>query len=239
MKIRKRIFKEKVSSSSQEKSALLQNPFVLGAEGRKEWNDRYETLSKITWDWKKAFFSSIALSIVLALGLIHVASQSKVQPFAVEVSKGMPIAIKAMTPMNGSQQSTLINYAVTRFISNARTILSDADGEKRLLDKVYAYSANDTIKFMREYYEKNNPFDLASQYTVSINIINSLPISKDTWQITWDEQKRSANGGNLINVTRWEANVTYKFGEVNQNLMTDNPWGLYVTQISWSQVKTI
>jgi type IV secretory pathway TrbF-like protein len=234
-----KLFSRKKRSNSKSKSTPLENPFVLGAEGRKEWNDRYQALSKMTWDWKKAFFMSMGLSILLAIGLIHVSSQSKIQPFAVELTNGMPIAIKSMTPMVGSQQMPLVSYAITDFISNARSILSDTEGEKKLLDKVYAYSANDTIKFMHDYFEKNNPFELASQYTVSVNIINALQISENTWQITWEEKKLSANGGNLINVTRWEANITYKFSEVNKSLIADNPWGLYITQISWSQVQTI
>ncbi len=236
MSNKKFVFADKLLKGFSKKSEAVTNPYVLGAEGRREWNDRYQNMAKEAWNWKKAFFGSLALSAVLAIGLVHVASQSKIQPFAVEVNDGMPIAIKAMQPMEASQQNALIYYAMTQFVVNSRTILSDTDGEKKLLDKVYAYSANSTIDYMHAYFEKNNPFDVAAQYTVSVNIVNAMPISKDTWQITWDETKRSA-AGSILGVTRWEANATYKFGDVNPRFMMDNPWGLYVTQISWSQVQ--
>jgi type IV secretion system protein VirB5 len=216
------------------KSGSPQNPYVKGAEGRKEWNDRYENMKKSIGAWQKAFFCSIAISIIFAIVTAKMASESRVQPFVVETNNGMPYAVKPMEAIS-SQDQRLINFTINQFIINARTIVNDTEAEKVLLNKVYAYSANNTISFLHDYYQKNNPFDLSGQYTVTVNIVNSLPISRDTWQITWDETKRSANGGNILGTTRWMANMTYKFGDVNQRFITDNPFGLYVTQVSWSK----
>jgi type IV secretion system protein TrbF len=240
MPIKKFIFWKQSSPFLKEKTHEgMMNPFVSGAAGRQEWNDRYENLAKKIWDWKRACLGALAVSFVLAVGLIHVASQSKIQPFAVEVNNGIPIAIKSMEAMQGSQQKVLVQYALTQFITHARTILNDPVGEKKILDKVYAYSADQTLLFLRHYYEKHNPFEGASQYTVSVKVINALELSHNTYQLTWDETKRGVNDGGIVEVTRWEANITYKFGEINQNFINDNPWGLYVTQLSWSQVQTV
>lgn len=215
------------------RSDSLQNPYVRGAEGRKEWNDRYENMKKSTSTWQKAFFCSMAISLIFALIIVKMAGESRVQPFVVETNKGLPYAVKPLVAMS-SHDAHLVNFALNQFIMNARTIINDAQAQKTLLNKVYAYSANNTMSFLHDYYQKNNPFDLSEHTTVTVNIINSLPLSKDTWQITWDETKQGANAS-ILGVTRWMANLTYKFGEVNQRFITDNPFGFYVINVSWSQ----
>jgi type IV secretory pathway TrbF-like protein len=211
-----------------------ENPFVKDAEGRKEWNDRFLNMKTTIKHWQLAFFAAIASVAILSFVVMKVASESKVQPFVVETNNGIPVAIKPVTALSAKDQM-LINYAVNQFIINARTIISDNEAEKAILNKVYAYSADNTISYLHDYYQKNNPFDQSSQFNVSVNIFNSLPISKDTWQVTWDETKRSISSGVVISTTRWMANVTYKFAEVNTKYINDNPFGLYITQVSWSQ----
>jgi type IV secretion system protein VirB5 len=238
MSLKRFIFGDKVSQSTSEKKIANKNtsnnPFISGAEGRKEWNDRYMNMAKSIKNWQLAFAAAMAMAVILAFVVAKIATESKVQPFVVETNNGMPYALKPMPTLSAHDQK-LINFAVNQFIINAKTIISDTEAEKTLLNKVYAYSANNTINFLHDYYQTNNPFNLASQYTVSVKIINSLPISNDTWQVTWEETKRSTTGGNILGVTRWMANLTYKFGDVNPKFMNDNPFGLYITDITWSQ----
>jgi type IV secretory pathway TrbF-like protein len=215
----------------------IQNPFVKGAEGRREWNDRYMNMAKSIKNWQIAFFAAMVMAVILALVVAKIATESKVQPFVVETNQGMPYAIKPLTSLSNRDQR-LINFAVNQFIINAKTIIADTHAEKILLDKVYAYSADNTIGFLHDYYQTNNPFTVAAQYTVTVDIINSMPIGSRTWQVTWDETKRNTAAGNILGVTRWMANLTYKFGDVDPKFMTDNPFGLYITNISWSQSQT-
>ena len=111
------------------KSSALQNPYVKGAEGRREWNDRYMNMSQSIRHWQMAFF--IAMMVVILFGFIvtRIATESRVQPFIVETNNGMPYAIKPMESIS-AQDQRLINFAVNQFIVNARTIVSDAQAEK-------------------------------------------------------------------------------------------------------------
>jgi len=210
------------------------NPYVKGAEGRREWNDRYGNMRQAIRHWKSAFFCSTVVSVIFALVLAKVSMESRVQPFVVETNNGMPYAVKPMESWSAHDQR-LINFALNQFIVNSRSIVNDNEAETVSLHKAYAFSANHTIPFLRDYYEKNNPYNVNAAYSVTVNIINSLPVSQDTWQITWDETKHATNSGNPVSVTRWMANLTYKFGDVNPQFLTDNPFGFYVTDVSWSQ----
>lgn len=215
-------------------STEVKNPYIKGAEGRKEWNDRYMNMSKAIRNWQIMSLCLMGIVILFAVMMTKMASESRVEPFVVETNNGMPYAIKPMSSLS-TQDQRLINFAINQFIINARTVINDTQAQKVLLNKVYAFSANNTINTLHDYYDKNNPFTVASQYSVSINIINSLPISHDTWQVVWDETKRAVNSGASLETTRWMANVSYKFGDVNAKFAMDNPFGLYITQVSWSQ----
>jgi type IV secretory pathway TrbF-like protein len=233
MNQKKNIFRKK-NPQSNVISSIQENPFLLGSEGRKEWNDRYMNMAITIKHWKMAFSAVVIAVVILTLVVAKIATESRVEPFVVETNNGMPIAIMPMKKLSMDDLS-LIQFGIDQFIINARTILNDTDGEKMFLNKVYAYTANTTIPFLHDYYEKNNPFELAAQFTVSVRIINSLHISAHTWQITWDETKRSTTSGNVLSVTRWTSNINYKLGDVNPQYIAENPFGLYITQVTWSQ----
>ncbi len=212
----------------------LTNPYVKGAEGQKAWDDRYGSMQQSLKLWQFAFFSALMTIAVLGGMLGYVSATAKVQPFVVETHEGMPYAISPMKSISIKDQR-LINFAINQFVMNARTVVHDSEAQKALLDKVYAYSANQTLPFLHDYYQKNNPFDRASHSIVTVNIVSSLPITKDTWQITWDEAEHNVADGAVIKTTRWIANITYQLGEVNSHFMLENPFGLYITQINWTE----
>jgi len=212
---------------------ILTNPYVKGAEGQKAWDDRYGSMQQSLKLWQFAFFSALMTIAVLGGMLGYVSATAKVQPFVVETHEGMPYAIAPMQSISVKDQR-LINFAINQFVIHARTVVHDPEAQKALLDKVYAYSANQTLPFLHDYYQKNNPFEIAAHTTVTPTIVSSLPIAKDTWQITWDETDRNVADGSPIKTTRWIANVTYQLGEVNSHFMLENPFGLYITQINWT-----
>lgn len=214
-----------------------ENPYVKEAEGQKEWNDRFINMKNTIRYWQISFFATIISVIILSLVIAKIASESKVQPFIVETNKGIPVSIKPLASLSAvsPKDRMIINYAVNQFIINARTIIKDGDAEKELLNRVYAYSADNTIPYLHDYFQKNNPFELAAEYSVAVDIVNSFPISNDTWQVIWDETKRSSNTGIVLSTNRWIANVSYKFSDVNTKFINDNPFGLYVSQVSWSK----
>jgi len=229
----KKMVKSKLRSES-----MIQNPYVVGASGRREWNDRYDNMRRSIQSWQRAFFCAIGISVIFALIVVKMANESHVQPFVVETNHGMPYAVKPMTSWN-KEDPRLINFAINQFIVNARTVMNDSQAEQSLLNKAYAYSADNTLAFLREFYEQNNPFKLSEKYTVGVTIQNALPLSHETFQVTWDETKRSTQGDQVLEITRWVAHVTYRFGEINPHFMTDNPFGFYITNISWSKSQSV
>lgn len=210
------------------------NPFLNGEIGRREWNDRYHNLSNARRNWQLAFAGCLLVVIVQGIFMGMMAMRSSIQPFVVETNRGMPYAIQPVRAV-ALKDPQLINYALNQFIINVRSIVHDPSAQKNLLNKVYAYSAGMTKNFLRDYFLAHDPFKSSNQYSVSIQIINSLPIGKNTWQITWDETKTDLISHQSIEKSRWMAQLHYNFGEVNPHFMTENPFGIYITELTWSQ----
>jgi type IV secretory pathway TrbF-like protein len=158
-----------------------------------------------------------------------------VQPFVVETDKGVPYAIRPVDATLSANDQRLINFALDQFIINTRTVLGDPKAEGMLLDKAYAYAADGALDTLQSWFSQNNPYETAKKQTVSVNIVDAMPLSKNTWQIIWDETTHANGGGSPPTTTRWMANVSYRIGEVNPKFINQNPFGLYVTDVSWSK----
>ena len=114
-KIFKSLSKQSTERSVDRESSDLQNPYVLGASGKKAWDDRYGNMSNAVRNWQWAFAGAMVVLFIAVGAMAKMAMESKVQPFVVETSQGMPLAIKAMTPISNQDQK-LINYAINQFI---------------------------------------------------------------------------------------------------------------------------
>lgn len=213
------------------------NPYLPGQIGRREWNDRYDNLAQGRRHWQWAFLIVVVLALIQAIYMGRMALRSSIQPFVVETNQGMPYAMQTASTVS-TQDPRLVNYALNQFIMNVRSVIHDTSAQKSLLNKAYAFAAGSSKPFLRDYYTQHDPFKSAVEYTIAVQIINSLPLGKNTWQITWDETKQDLLGGKIIEKTRWLAQLHYEFGPVNPHFVTDNPFGIYVTDLTWSESQT-
>jgi len=229
-------FKSKAQRSPKTaKSAAVTNPYVLGAAGRKEWNDRYFNLAIAKRNWQIAFFCMAAVSVFMSVGITKMAVSSRVEPFVVETNQGMPYALHPLKPMS-SDDTRLVNYAINQFITNVRTVIADPKAQEKLVDRAYAFSADNALDYLKAYYRTNDPY--AGDYTRSIQIVNAQQLSSHTWQVTWDETTTYTNTTKSPTTKRWQANVTYQFYTVNPDFVNENPFGLYITDLSWAADQT-
>lgn len=224
--------KKRHEKDSSQRKKTLDNPYL---EARAEWDDRYWRLSESKRNWQLAFGAVTVIALILAVTNTRLATQSHILPIAVETCQGTTTGILPVQ-VNGSALDMIVRFSLSQFIVNARTIVSDTDAQKALLDKVYAYSADNTLPFLADYYDKNDPFTLAATQTAEVNILESMPISANTWQVTFDVTDKGQGGNG--EQSRWLATLTYRQGEVNPKYIAVNPFGLYVTNVTWTQIST-
>lgn len=216
---------------SKNKKQTTSNPYL---ENRQILNDRYMNLAISKRNWQLAFWWSMGANLVLLVGYIAISLQSKIKPYLIATNQGMPLAIQEANPTTLKDQR-VVNYFMNSFIYNTRTILADGNAENNLLEHAKAAVANNALNYLVNYYKDNNPALIAANYTTIVKVINSQPLSDNTWQVIWDEVKYDAVTGNKLETSRWTGTLNYVIDEVNSKLINYNPFGIYITNISWAQ----
>ncbi len=209
------------------------NPYL---NARREWDERYGDALARAKNWRYTAIGALAVAAIAVTGVVFIGAQSKIKPYVVAIDKmGNPVAM-AQPAAGGAVDQRIIAAQVSNWIWNARTVIPDPAAQKTLINRVYAMADSDTAGYLNGYYSKHPPF---GDFTVNVSITSVLPVSKDTWQVGWDEQR--VISGQPQAIEHWKANITTgldkKLAE-NPQVMLDNPLGLFVKNVTWTQVFT-
>ncbi len=213
------------------------NPYF---EARREWDERYADLALGKRNWQIAAGGLLAVSLILAIGIVWVATRSRYIPYVVEVDKlGYALTVpQPLTPTSVPDVTDRIErYEVAAFIRNARAVSSDAQVEQEMLNALLAHARGAADRFLDEYYHSDgfahNPFKRAQKETVTVQIDSILKLSAESYQVRWTETERDLGGAALGAPAHWEAVLKTEIVPPNSDdAIVSNPLGFYVTQIS-------
>jgi type IV secretion system protein TrbF len=219
---------------------MAANPYV---EARREWDERYADLVLGKRNWQIAAAGLLVVSLILASGMVWLATRSRYIPYVVEVDKlGYALTVpQALTPTSAPDVTARMErYEVAAFIRHARSVSSDTQVEQEMLDSLLDHARGAADRFLDEYYHSDdfshNPFKIAQKRTVSVQIDSILKLSARSYQVRWTETERDLNGAMSGTPTYWEAVLQTEIVPPNsQDTILSNPLGFYVTQISWTE----
>jgi type IV secretion system protein TrbF len=206
-----------------------ENPYL---SARREWNERYGDYIARARNWRWAAMGALAVSLVLAIGVVWQAAQSKVVPYVVEVDKlGQTVAV-GRADRAAPADARVAKAQLAAWIATVRSISSDPLAQKSALSRAYALTAATATTFLNDYYREHSPFGQPRTVAVSVDAV--LPISQQTYQLQWTEDTRDLQGRDLA-TTHWIASVTVAFDPPSDERgVLSDPLGLYVTGISWT-----
>ena len=205
------------------------------ARGRREWADRYAGLSRGKRNWQLAAIGLLAVDGILSVGFIHLASQSRVSPFVVEVDRlGQAVAFGPAEQLRKTDER-LIRYQLNLFIRDVRSVFSDSEVQKTVINRAYGHAKDGALGFLNDYFKRSNPFLREAEGTVAVQVQSVLRLSASSWQVQWRETQIAATG-RVVSETAWQAilGVELTPPETTDVLLV-NPLGLYVTEINWTQ----
>src|SRR5436305_10346363 len=131
------------------------NPYV---EARREWDNRYLELVRERRWWQIVAGTELALSLILAGGLISVSVKQKTVPYVVEVdSLGAALAIKPAENGGRPVDERIVRYQLAAFIRGARQVMTDRIAMKQGVKQDYAYARRPARTYLPEYDRANNP----------------------------------------------------------------------------------
>lgn len=228
------LFKRKIKNVDRRESKTT-NPHTLDGIINKATDDRYMNLALSKRNWQIAAFGLLIANMVQAVVVGYIALHSKVDMRVALINDGVVMSTLETSELSSSERSKIIEVSLENFIKNVRLVSNDVQLEKSALNYVYSMASGQALNYINDWYQKNDPFQIAAKYTVSINIVNFLKLTEQTWQITWDETKRNITDGKSVSTTRWIAQLSSVVGQPLKTNVRQNPFGIYVTQLSWSQ----
>lgn len=225
----------KLNRLLRRRPAETDGPDASLARGRREWDDRYAGLAQGKRNWQFVALGLLAIDGLLTGGLIHLASQSRVSPFVVEVDRlGQAVAFGPAEQLRKTDER-LIRYQLNLFVRDVRSVFSDAEVQKTVINRAYGHAKDGALGFLNDYFKKSNPFLREAEGTVTVQVQSVLRLSASSWQVQWRETQ-IAPGGRVVSETAWQAvlGVELTPPETTDVLLV-NPLGLYVTEINWTQ----
>ncbi|HHB95211.1 MAG TPA: conjugal transfer protein TrbF [Campylobacterales bacterium] len=204
-------------------------------DARREWNERYGSYIKQAHIWKIISLLLIIITLISVGGFIYTSSQNRFIPYIVQIDKlGEPIStFRAKASL--IKDPKIIKFSLSEFIVNYRTVYNDKEVQVQMIKKAYNYlSANSpAYNMLTQYFVDNPPFHQNKR--VVVKVISVLQLSKNNWQIDWEENTFNSKGE--LTQTENYKGIT-KFAIVpptSEDAILKNPIGLYITEFNFNK----
>ncbi len=198
------------------------------------WDDRIGSARAQAYNWRLAFFGCLALAGGLAAGALWQSSQSRIEPYVIEVDRlGEPRAVGPA--VQDYQPADGVTFrALERFIIDVRSLSSDpVVVRERWLD-AYAMVTDRGRVFLDEFARANDPFAAIGERSVSVQPTSVVRASDRSFRVDWTEQ--TFERGSLAKTERWTAVLSLQsIKPRTRDDLRRNPLGLFVDGVDWSQ----
>src|SRR5438128_858208 len=136
------------------------NPYLAA---RHTWNERSLALATRMRTWQVLAAGLFLTTLGLGAGLVSVTSPHQVVPYLVEVDEaGSAAAIKALQ-LRTALDPLVIAAQLARFLTEIRTISSDAELMRRQMNAAYQQCLEPAQRFLTAYYTENTVADLVKR----------------------------------------------------------------------------
>ena len=209
---------------------------------RNEFTNAFGDLAKGKRNWQLMAFALTGLLAMVTLAYVRLAASSRVVPYVVAVDR-LGQVVAAGTPEElKAPDERLVTSQLAHFVRSIRTVLpgAAAAAQAELVKRGYAFVAPEAAGFLNDHFAspRNDPRVLGARLTRQIDVASVLRVpNSDVWRLQWTETERPTQVGGPVRTTAWEGYVTVKMiPPATAETIQDNPLGLYVTSVSWTQV---
>lgn len=211
------------------------NPYM---NGRQEWLERYGSYISRASHWRLAFLLAAVALIISISGNVMQSAQIKVVPYIVQVDQLGKTGVVTRADVAGKTPKALVQSEIANCITSWRTVTADVELQQKFIDRLSFFMAGSAKGVMREWYESNNPYEIAkSGKLVHVEVKGlPLPVSSDSYRVEWVETVRSHTGV-VLDSNTYEATATIQLMQpTSEAVILRNPGGVYITSLSAGKV---
>lgn len=214
------------------------DPYI---KARKEYDEITHNINASKKNWQHVSFV-LGFSLIISIASnIFTISKAHIIPYIVEVDNlGRAQAISEVkeAPLNDERVIKAFAY---QYVDMARSVISDPESLRKNLTQVYQESIKSVqSNFLDGFYKDNNPFDYAqNKGTRHIELLVFLKEAENTYSVEWREIERNYDN-QVLGESHYKALITIiQIPHTNEDQYRENPlnpFGLYVTSLSWSKL---
>ena len=222
-------------ASSTGKAPETYNPYLAA---RRDWDERYGDQIRRAHNWRTIAFACSLIALVATAGVVWISARSRIVPFVVVTDNlGRPVA-SGLADQATSADEQFKRFVLIEWLENLRLVTTDGIAQRKAIDRVYSHiaSGSPAQTLISDFYRNNQPFVRAQAETVSVDVQSVLQNSEQTFEIEWVETIRDLYGA-VKEKDRWKGSFSIAINPPkDERLARINPFGIYVTQATWSRV---
>jgi type IV secretion system protein VirB5 len=205
---------------------------------RREWNERYGDYISQAHTWRLIAIAALGVAAIAVAGNVWQSSQSRVQPFVVEVDKlGDALAVQR-ADIASPVPVGVIRAQLARYIQDVRSVSIDVQAERAFINEAFAMvdKNGSAFTFLNNYFTANDPFKRAATETVFAHVESVLPLpGSNTWRVEWSEDTVARDGRPEF-TKHLEATITVSINPPTTDAaILVNPTGLFVEASPWGE----
>lgn len=222
-------------AQNETRKEISKNPYL---QSKALWNDMYgDVQTKLENSYRIILILSAVVMIAI-FGFIIIANQVKVKalPFVIHGDEVVTLNLND-APNPNTLQTQLASYFVKQFIRDARSVSVDAQINRQQEIAAYSFVGGAATQTLSDFYEKNNPSEIANNHVKSIHVTSVLRASAHTFDVRWNEEMRKVDTGEIVKTQHFIAQITYQYQKSSTDaaVLRTNPMGFQITQLSWSE----
>ena len=198
------------------------------------WDDRIGSSRVQAKNWRLMSFGGLGLALILGAALAWQSVQSRVTPYVVQVDKFGAVQAIGPAVQNYVPTDAEIAWYLGRFITDVRSLSSDAVVVRKNWLEAYEYTTDHGATALNDYARANDPFQAIGQRTISVQVNSVVRISETSFQVKWTEQIFDRDS--LAKTERWTSILSVITKQpATAEILKKNPLGLYVNAVNWSR----
>jgi len=174
--------------------------------------------------------------VLCIIAMYLMTTQQRVVPYLIKVDElGAAQAIRR-ADIPEPPNAAMFKSHLARWIEDTRSIYTDAGAEKVAMKFSFASTLEGSTaqQQLLDYMSKNNPYKLAENKSVTVNVASVQPISDKTWRVEWTE-KTFSRTGSPIDDEQMQATITVSVvPPTDEATILNNPLGIYIQSFTWS-----
>jgi type IV secretion system protein VirB5 len=231
-----------VSNDRTNEIALGGNGETPYLEARRTWRDENARARAGERNWQLVACGTLLVALAAVGSNGWIGSQSKIVPYVVVTDRLGTLLAFGSADKAASSDKGAVRAWVLNFIQWTRTVTPDAALQWDFVHGAYAMvkpkdpAHQELVGNWYEASKDSKPNVRAEKLIVHVENPFALPVSADTWQVTWTESEEDRDGRPIRRFPMRALVTAYAAAPEtgNPEALRFNPFGIYIKSFTWS-----